>query len=145
MDWSFRGVRAVKLAASILAKVEESEAAVRGVDIGPIESALIAAARGKVVALEAGHARASVQAKAVGATPETAKVVGSWMARQGWLKGPQTVIDVMNKWYQWLQKARATEPPPAVAPGLGTDADNGRGPAPAGQANPQRRPPPGLR
>ena len=130
---------------SIHKKLLASEEATAGVDIGPIEAALVAAARGKVVALEAGHGRASVQAKAVGATPETATVVGAWMARQGWLQGPQTVIDVLNKWYQWLPKARATEQPPALKPGLGADADNGRGPATAGQANPGRRPAPGLR
>ena len=149
VDLSTYGTRIVRDAASILAKVDASEAETKGVDIRPIEDALVAAARGKVVALEAGHGRASVQAKAVGATPETATVVGAWMARQGWLQGPQTVIDVLNKWYQWLPKARATEPPAHLPQGLGPagkpDANNGRGPAPAGQANPGRRPAPGLR
>lgn len=137
--------RQARAARSVVEKVMASEEAPKGVAIEPIEEALIAAARGKVVALEAGHARASVQAKAVKATPEDAKLVGAWMTRQGWLQGPQTVIDVLNKWYQWLPKARATQPPPALTPGLGDDADNGRGTAPAGQANPQRRPAPGLR
>lgn len=139
------GSKLVRDAATFLKKLEASEEAPKGVPIEPIEEALIAAARGKVVALEAGHARASVQAKAVKATPEDAKLVGAWMTRQGWLQGPQTVIDVLNKWYQWLPKARATQPPPALTPGLGDDADNGRGTAPAGQANSQRRPAPGLR
>jgi hypothetical protein len=108
-----------RLAGSITQKLDASEEAPKGVAIEPIEEALIASARGKVVALEAGHARASVQAKAVGATPETARKVGEWMARQGWLQGPQTIIDVLNKWFQWLPKAKATEPPPALQAGLG--------------------------
>lgn len=130
---------------SILAKLDASEEAPKGVSVEPIEDALIASARGKVVALEAGHARASVQAKAVGATPEDAKLVGAWMARQGWLSGPQTLIDVLNKWYQWLPKARATEPPPALQPGLGTDAKAERGPGTPGEAHPPGRPAPGFR
>ena len=134
-----------KLAQSVLQKLAASEEAPKGVSVEPIEDALIASARGKVVALEAGHARASVQAKAVGATPEDAKLVGAWMARQGWLSGPQTLIDVLNKWYQWLPKARATEPPPALQPGLGTDAKAERGPGTPGEAHPPGRPAPGFR
>lgn len=149
MDLSSFGRSANKTALAILAKVEASEESGRGVDIVPIEEALVAAARGKVVALEAGHARASVQAKAVGATPETAKLVGAWMARQGWLQGPQTVLDVMNKWYQWLPKARATEPPPSLAPGLGPagkpDADTRQGTGSPSPAHPSGRSTPGFR
>jgi hypothetical protein len=134
-----------KLAASILEKLRESEESPKGVDIVPIEEALVAAARGKVIALEGGHARASVQAKAVGATPEGAAMVGAWMARQGWLTGPMTVLDVLNKWYMWLPKARATEPPPALAPGLGADADTRQGTGPASPAAAGRRSTPGFR
>lgn len=141
--WDRRGS---KLADGLLKKLEASEETPKGVDIVPIEEALVAAARGKVVALEAGHARASVQAKAVGATPETAKLVGAWMARQGWLQGPQTVLDVMNKWYQWLPKARATEPPPSLAPGLGKpDADTRQGTGSPSPAHPSGRSTPGFR
>jgi hypothetical protein len=145
VDLSCYGTRIVKDAASILAKVDASEETPKGVDVAPIEEALIAAARGKVIALEGGHARAAVMAASMKATPETATIVGAWMGRQGWLQGPQTLIDVLNKWYQWLPKARATEPPPALTPGLGTDATDGRGPAAAGQKAAGRRSTPGFR
>ncbi len=142
LKWSKAEAKAV---ASILAKVEESEAAAKGVDIVPIEEALVAAARGKVIALEGGHARASVQAKAVGATPADAAMIGAWMARQGWLTGPMTVLDVLNKWFMWAPKARSTEPPPALAPGLGADADTRQGPGTPGTPPPRGRTAPGFR
>jgi hypothetical protein len=133
-----RGVpRHAKAVTSILEKLSASEESPKGVDVAPIEEALIAAARGKVIALEAGHARASVQAKAVGATPETAAMVGAWMARQGWLQGPMTVLDVFQKWYQWVPKARATAPPAELKAGLGEDKgvrEGAKSPSTAGDA-----------
>lgn len=153
MDWSaLGGTKSVKLAASILAKVEESEERSPGVDARPIEDALLKASRGKVVRLEGegGYGRASRQAGAVKATPELATLIGEWMARQGWLHGPMTVLDVLNKWYMWLPKARATEPPKGLPAGLGPagapiDRDDGPSPAPAGKATTGRRQAPGLR
>jgi hypothetical protein len=139
------GGKGEKLSKAILDKVAASEESPKGVDIVPIEEALVAAARGKVIALEGGHARASVQAKAVAATPETATMVGAWMARQGWLTGPMTVLDVLNKWYMWLPKARATEPPPALSPGLGADADTRPGPGTPGKPPTGGRSTPGFR
>jgi hypothetical protein len=111
-----------KAAASALVKLDKAEEATpAGVNAGPLQAALEATSRGKVVPLAGpgGWARASKQAAAVGATVEDAKLVGAWMARQGWLHGPQTLLDVLNKWPQWLAKARATQPPPSAPPGIG--------------------------
>lgn len=108
-----------KVRDGIFKKLSDSEAAAATVDVGPIEEALIATARGKVVALEGGYPRARVQATAVGATVDDAKLLGGWMARQGWLTGPMTLLDVLNKWVMWIPKARATQPPPALEQGLG--------------------------
>jgi hypothetical protein len=116
--------KAVKAADSVMAKLEKAQEPA-GVDVAPIEAALVKAAMGKVVELEGGHARASIQAKNVGATPELAKLVGEWMARTHWLHGPMTLIDVLNKWHQWLPKARATEPPPSLQPGLNAETGPG--------------------
>jgi hypothetical protein len=102
---------------AVLAKLDKANEPA-GVDVAPIEAALVKASVGKVVPLEGGHARASVQARAMGVTPDLAALVGGWMARQPWLHGPATLLDVLNKWHQWLPKARATEPPPALQPGL---------------------------
>lgn len=138
-------VKMAKTARGIVAKVKASEEAEATVDVGPIEEALVAAARGKVIALEGGHARARVQATAVKATVEDAKLLGGWMARQGWLTGPMTLLDVLNKWYMWLPKARTTQPPPALGPGLGTDAPDVRSAPPTGQAPAGGRRAPGFR
>lgn len=150
MDYSHRGKKAVALAESILTKVEESESKAKGVPVAPIEEALIAAARGKVLQLDpAAYGRASRMAEAVKATPEDAKRIGAWMARQGWLNQEQTLLDVLNKWYQWLPKARATEPPPPLPAGLGPagkpDADTRQGTGTPGQAHPPGRSTPGFR
>lgn len=139
------GSKLVKDADSILRKLLASEESPAGVNPGPIEEALIAAARGKVIALEGGYDRAARLAGYAKATPEQATDIGAWMARQGWLHGPQTIIDVLNKWHPWLAKARATAPPPALQPGLGTDAPDGRGPAKAGKAPAGGRSTPGFR
>lgn len=127
---------------SIKAKLDKAQEPA-GVNVQPIEDALIKAAVGKVVALEGGHARASVQAKNVGATPELAALVGGYMARQSWLHGPLTLIDVLNKWHTWLPKARATEPPPGLEPGL--NAETRPSSAPKRPAAAGRRPKAGFR
>jgi hypothetical protein len=149
MDYSARGTRAVKTAASVLEKLTASEEAPKGVDIVPIEEALVAAARGKVLALEGGHAMASVRAAQLKATPADAALIGSYLARTPYFTQPMTVLDVFNKWYSWLPKARATQPPPNLPAGLGPagapSAADERGPAPSGQATTQRRPAQGFR
>lgn len=138
--------KSAKLGASVLAKVVASEERAPGIDIGPLEDALERAARGKVIRLEGGFDRASRQAGAVKASVELMVTVGEWMARQSWLTGPMTILDVLNKWYMWLPKARATQPPPGLSPGLGSgDRDDGQSPAPAGKAPPGGRRAPGLR
>lgn len=139
------GSKRAKLGEAVLAKLLASEEAPATVDVAPIEEALVAFARGKVIALEGGFPRARVQATACKATVEDAKLVGGWMARQGWLTGPMTLLDVLNKWHMWLPKARATQPPPALQPGLGTDAVQGPGTAQGEQpsvagSQPGRRP-----
>lgn len=136
--------KARKLSASIREKLQKAQEPA-GVDVGPIEDALVKASLGKVVPLEGGYARASRQAKAVGVTPELAELVGKWIARQHWLSSPLTLIDVLNKWHQWLPKARATEPPPGMEPGLqrgpGEKVNHGK----AGSSTPAERPAPAGR
>jgi hypothetical protein len=134
--------KAVKLADSVLAKLDAAQEPV-GVDVGPLEEALEKAAMGKVVRLEGGYARASRQAKNVGATPELMTLVGGWMGRQTWLHGPKTIIDVLNQWHNWVPKARATEPPKGMEPGLNAEA----GPSPTAERRQAqgRRPKAGFR
>jgi hypothetical protein len=135
-DWKARN--------SLLAKLEAAVEAPKGVQVQPVEDALVAAAHGKVLKLEGGHAMASRRCTDAKVTPEDAKLVGGWMARQPWLTGPMTLLDVLNKWYQWLPKARATQPPPALQAGLGTNG-TGQGPAQAGPAPKVGRTPQGFR
>lgn len=115
------GSKLVRDAAAILRKLSDSEETPKGVDIVPIEEALIAAARGKVIPLEGGHAQASVRAAQMKATPEDAALVGAYLARTAYFTQPMTVLDVLNKWWSWLPKARASAPPPSLAPGLGSN------------------------
>lgn len=131
-DWSCFGTKVVPTAVAILAKLDAAEGPkpVAGIDLKPVEAAFERTARGKFVRLETGHAMASKRGLALGVTPETAELVGSWMGRQGWLTGPMTILDIFNKWHQWLPRARATEPPPELSPGLGTDDTR---PRPAGE------------
>lgn len=149
MDWSHLGTKVVKTAAACLKKLEESEEQTAGVEVGPIEEALIAAARGKVLALEGGFGRASVMAASMKVTPELAALVGSYLARNNFFTGPFTLLDVLNKWYQWLPKARATAPPTSLPSGLGpagkTDAPDVGSPAAAGKAATSGRRAPGFR
>jgi hypothetical protein len=107
----------------ILAKLTAAEEAPKGVNPVVLEQALIKAAPGKVVPLSTGWPRVAKMAAYQGATIEDAGLVGAWMMRQGWLHGPQTLLDVLNKWPQWLAKAKATEPPPALSPGFGEKTD----------------------
>jgi hypothetical protein len=131
---------------TFMAKVRAASApAQTGVAVGPIETALVAASRGKVVPLvgHGGYARATKQATAVGATVEHAKLIGAWMARTGWLTGPKTILDVLNQWSNWLTKASATAPPPSAPSGFGEgaaekDAKPGQGTAQQGQGAPGR-------
>lgn len=107
-------------ARQVLAKLDAAhESAVTGVAPAPIEQALIATSRGKVVPVDGGWARASKQATAVKATVEDARLIGAWMARTGWLTGPKTLFDVLNQWPNWLAKAKATAPPPSAPSGFG--------------------------
>lgn len=129
---------------SIMAKLAAAVEAPKGVQVQPVEDALVAASHGKVIKLEGGHAMASRRCTDAKVTPEDAKLVGEWMARQPWLTGPMTLLDVLNKWYQWLPKARATQPPPALQAGLGTNG-TGQGPAQAGPAPKVGRTPQGFR
>lgn len=129
-DWSCFGTKANGLVAGILAKVRAAVEAPAGVSVKPIEDKLIKASRGKVIPLEGGHAVASRRLTAMKVTEEQAELVGAYMARQGWLTSPMTLLDVLNKWYQWLPKARATEPPPNLPAGLGpAGAPSERGPS----------------
>lgn len=143
-DWSCFGTKVKEHATSLLAKLDAAETVPAGVAVKPIEDALIKSSHGKVLALEGGHAVASRRLTQMKVTAEDAELVGAYMARQQWLTSPMTLLDVLNKWYQWLPKARATQPPPSLAPGLGGDG-TGQGPAPAGKATTGRRPAPGFR
>lgn len=118
-DWE------AKVFQSVLDKLDAAEAqAPAGVAVGPVEQALERTARGKVVRLAGGqgggaaYGRASKQATALGVTVEDAEVVGAWLARQGWLREPVTILTVLNKWPEWLARARATAAPPAAKEGF---------------------------
>lgn len=122
------GAPDAKSMSSVLRKLEEAEAeAPVGVNASAIEAALESTARGKVVRLVGGglYARASKQATSVGATVEGARAIGAWLARQGWLREPVTVLTVLNKWGEWLPRALATAPPPAAREGF--DGETGSG------------------
>ena len=126
-----------KLLASVDDKLEAALApGVAGVAAGPIEQALVRASRGKVVELAGGpaYARASKMATALEVTLQDAELVGGWLARQGWMREPTTLLGVLNKWSEWLPRARATAPPPAAQEGFdGTET------APPGPPGPSRR------
>lgn len=134
--------KALKLKASIVAKLAAAVDAPKGVQVQPVEDALVAASHGKVIKLEGGHAIASRRCTDNRVTPEDAALVGAWMARQGWLTGPMTLLDVLNKWPSWLPKARVTAPPPLVAPGLNGVVTQGT--PGQGRGGADRRPPPGF-
>jgi hypothetical protein len=140
----------VKAWQSLMAKVRAAqEERPAGADVGPIQAALVSAARGKVVELVAGYPVASRRCQQLGVTPDDARQVGEWMARQQWLRGPQTLLDVLNKWPQWLSKARATAAPPTLKAGLdaggGNRADSGQGANGTGEGAAQGRPARGFR
>lgn len=103
-----------KISASLTRKLTEmAEPQAVGTSSAPLELALIEWSRGKVVPLNSGmgYARASKTATSLGATATDCKVVGQWIARQGWLRGSLTLIDVLAKWPQWFAKARAEQGP----------------------------------
>lgn len=112
------------LCLSIISKLQGASApAAPKVNVGPIEDVLVASSRGRVIKLAGGggYARASVQATNVGATVADARVVGEWLARQGWWKqGPTTILTVLTRWPEWLAKARASTAPDlhAAKPGF---------------------------
>jgi hypothetical protein len=111
-----------KLLGSVLAKLEDANGPKQasGVNIGPLESALVSAARGKVVpTVPGGYARASRQALLLGATLEQMGEVGRWLSVQRWLTNPVTIIGVLNKWPDWYPKAHASMPPKGTQEGLG--------------------------
>src|SRR5678815_725013 len=93
-----------------------------GVSVVELEQALERTAGGKFVPLTGGWPKAGAIAKNVGATVSDAELIGAWMWRQGWLHGPNTLLDVLRNWHSWLPKARATQPPPGVPAGLGANA-----------------------
>jgi hypothetical protein len=136
------GKKVLDASKSILAKLDAAETAPSGVAVKPIEDALVLAGQGKVVALESGHATVSKRLTAMKVTAEDAAMVGKYLARSQFFSGPFTLIDVLNKWHSWLPKARVTEPPPTLQPGLN---GTGQGPAPAGKATQGRRTPQGFR
>lgn len=138
------GSAADKVLVSVLSKLDAAESpAHAGVAVGPIEQVLVDRARGKVVELASGpsgYARASKLATAVGATVTDAEVVGDWLARQAWLREPTTVLGVLNKWAEWLPRARATAPPPAAREGFDGPGDAGQGAGrPGGRGGSGRR------
>lgn len=129
-----------KTAEGLMAKLSGAEGpAPVGASVAPIEAALVAAGRGKVVRLDggSGYARASRLAAAAGATVEQAATIGGWLGRQGWFTGPVTVLGVLGKWADYLARARATAPAPAAKEGFDGKADV----APGGDAGPGGRDP----
>lgn len=116
--WGDMSAATQRLNESVARKLDAAETAPTGVAVKPIEDALIRTSHGKVLALEGGHARASRVLTALGATVEQAELIGAYMARSTWLTSPMTVFDVAAKWNSWLPKARATQPPPSLKPGL---------------------------
>lgn len=121
LQWA--GGDADDLSGTITSKLRAAmQEAPKGVAVQPLEEALIKAARGKVVPLVAAgggtFARASRTATELKATPEDAAILGAWMARQGWMRGTFTLLDVLNKWPSWFSKAKAEEAPRGLPEGL---------------------------
>lgn len=135
---------AERIRVSVLDKLEAlAQPKESGVDAGALERALEESARGKIVATNTGsghYARLSRQATALGATPEAAREVGAWIAAQGWLQGPLTIFTVLNKWPDWLARARATAPPKGT-----TAKDLGQNPGGKRPATPTTGKAPGIR
>lgn len=123
----------LKMHRAVRAKLEASTVpAAPGVDPRALEAALLESARGRVVALPSGasgYSRAAATARNVHATVEDARVVGAWLGRQGWMRGTMTVLGVLNKWDDWLGRARAEAPPTRAEEGYGGTTDTPNGPA----------------
>lgn len=109
-----------KVVKSIVAKLTAAEEAPKGVNVRPLEEALIKGAGGKVVALASpgGYARACKMATEKAATAEDMALIGAWLGRQGWMAGTKTLLDALSQYDAWLPKARAEAPPPGVPEGL---------------------------
>lgn len=142
----------LKIARSVERKVKAVETPlVKGpsVNAPAIEEQLILYSRGKVIPLaEPNWARYCHQAAGVNANVGDAQTVGTWIAEQGWLKGPITLDSVLKNWSSWLAKARLWAAPLVrAAAGLGANgaANVGQNPTSASPAAPQGRPAPGLR
>jgi hypothetical protein len=143
-----RAKRARKIADGLLGKLKKAQSPSTNVPVAPIEEALMAGARGKVVALLEGHAQASVQAGRLGVTPDKAYEVGQYLARTKWLTGPFTLLDVLMKWPTYHSKAQATLPPPSAPAGFGgvtPDAGTRQGTQGEGQGATNGRRAPGFR
>ncbi len=112
-----------KIRLSILRKLEDAEGPTTpGVAPGPLQDALMASSRGKVVRVEPnGYGRISRQATPLGATVAQATLLGNWIASQGWLQGPLTIFTVLAKWPDWLARAKATAAPDGLEEGLGAE------------------------
>lgn len=116
-----------KLKGTIRAKLTAASATVApGVAAGPLEKALVDAARGKVVPVEpSSYPRVSRMATAVGATPALAATLGQWIASQKWLQGPLTIFTVLSKWPDWAARAKATAAPDGLEEGIAADVGRG--------------------
>ena len=134
-----------------LASVQDKVVAARedagpSVNVGALERALLESSRGKAVALVPGpsYGRAAKQAAAAGATVEDMQVMGAWLARQGWMRDPTTLLGVLNKWAEWLPRARATATPPAAREGFDGPGETGPGAAGPSGGGGGRGTPPGF-
>lgn len=114
-----------KAAARVLTKLAESELPAATVAVAPIEAALVAASRGKVVPLgdPRSYQHASRTAARVEATPEKAAAIGAWIARQPWFRGQATILLVLKKWGEWLPPALKSLPPREAKEGFGGGTD----------------------
>lgn len=116
-----------KVRLSILKKLEAaSSVQAPGVAAGPLQDALVSAARGKIVPVEPNSfPRVSRMATAVGASVQAATVIGAWIAAQSWLHGPLTIFTVLNKWADWSARAKATAAPEGIDAGIAADVRPG--------------------
>ena len=94
-----------------------SKRAAPGANVSDIEGVLVQHAGGRVVRVPlvpSQYAALSRQLGEHGATPEDAKLLGAWLARQKWLKGSLTLLSIVKKWADWLARARAEEVKPGA-------------------------------
>lgn len=135
------------VAASVLAKIAEAVALPGnrpGVAAGPLEAAMIEGSQGKIVGVGSNaYPRISRQATALGATVQDAHKLGVWIAGQKWLTGPLTIFTVLNKWPDWMARAKATAAPDGFEEGLGA-TNLGQSPAAKRPATTAGRRAPGI-